>query len=324
MSTTPPQPAETRHSAELSFSSADFQPLMPDEEPAARQANFLSIAGSGSPIPDYLLHELARADPSTCPVHDYLSLFSRRLYQLFFRGRGQQDLPNQLGLPKASPWSDRIGHLLGLNPQSSAEVGSVRELAALAPALLTGSRDALEACLERLLAQYLQEGANEPARIKIQEYCGQESEIDAAYQNRLGQQRHCIGHSCVLGAQVRDAGSTIQVLVSGLGASQLQAFRERGPATQALKGALDLLLSYPLRVRLKLRPRDAHTHQVRLAHTRLGPPFPEICFEVGVPEPKALHGRCCPRPLASSHPSRANQPSPGERENAASMTGTRF
>jgi type VI secretion system protein ImpH len=224
-----------RHDPGLAFSTGDVRavrrvelpPRPSDPEGAPRQGfvvttTFLGLTGGVSPLPNYLLEEVAQEDPDAARVRDFLDVFHHRLLALLSVAlRGHDVAGGALAGPAGVAWAERIGALAGLMAGEVQGLGAVPpwRLLRLAPLLaepcITG--EGLAAALEDVLEDELG-----PARVTVTPFAGGWMDLPEDQIARLGQEGCRLGRALPLGRRVWDPAGGFKVNVGPLGADQYQ------------------------------------------------------------------------------------------------------
>jgi type VI secretion system protein ImpH len=269
-----------RHDPALAFSAADVvevrelqrPALFSDPDCAERRGwevvtTFLGLSGAVSPIPLYLSEEVAREDPETPQLRDFLDLFHHRLISLLYRARASRDVPNGWRRDGRDAWTPRLLALLGVDVGEPARGGALPawRLLRLAPLLAERvvTADALEAVLEDALAEDL--GG---ARVEIEPFAGAWVDIPAGDQVALGVRASRLGE-LVLGRRVYDAAGRFRVVIGPLTSEGHGRFTYGG-ALRRVTEVLDALVAEPLEREIVLWLAADAAPQLRLGASRLG------------------------------------------------------
>lgn len=245
-----PKGLSVHHQPGLAFSSSDIARIQRDDAGGVTVwANFLGLTDSQSPIPDYMTHDLMRCDERSKTTRDFLNIFHHRLYELLFFGLQAQDLAFAWSRDQDPRWKTRVQALLGLAGTTSLPDST------LATALLwqTPSAAVIEQALLTLLAPFLRATSSRPVTFELKEFCGSRVPLDRSFQNRLGRQHHCLGKDCVLGDQVIDRASKIEIVVKNLDEAQLRAFEAQGSAHKRLAQFMAAVMDRPIDIELVLQ-----------------------------------------------------------------------
>lgn len=262
-----PPGLQVHHQPTLTFASQDISTVRRNEAGGYTiWANFLGLTDGNAPLPDYLSHDMVRCDDKAQRSQDYFNLFHHRLYELLFFGLQAQDLAFAWSEGQDLRWRHRVQALLGLS-QASPKLS-----AAFVPVLLGQNPSAklIESALVAALEPYLESSSDNAATLQLKEFCGAFVALDPAYQNRLGQNNHGLGQDCVLGTQVIDRASEIQILVENLDEAQFCAFQPEGEAHELLRTLIALVLSRPIEVELELHLHPAAARRQSKKNATLG------------------------------------------------------
>lgn len=242
-----PEGLRVHHEPGLAFASSDIAKVQcHDTNNFTVWTNFLGLTDGHSPVPDYLLHDMVRCDDNAERTRDFLNIFHHRLYELLFFGLQTQDLPLAWSQNQDPRWHRRVQALLGLSdPTLSVSMSS---------ALLfqTPGASMVETALRDALRPYLKASSPTPTTLKVKEFCGGSVALDCAFHNQLGRCNHSLGQDCVLGEQVIDRASKIELVIEHLDQDQFRAFEPGGRAHERTATLLGLLLARLVEVELVL------------------------------------------------------------------------
>ena len=275
------EPVLFRHDPGLAFSTADVvsvrerprPPRASEPEGAERRGwevvtSFMGLSGSASPLPCYLLDEVAREDPDAPVLRDFLDLFHHRLISLLYRARASRDVPNGWRSDGRDGWTPRLLALCGVEETEASARTSlpVWQLLRLAP-ILAGrvlTADGLEAALADVLA-----GDLGSARVTVEPFAGAWVEIAADEQVALGTRASRLGKDLVLGRRVFDAAGRYRVVIGPLSKEGHARFTSGG-ALRRTTELLDGLVAEPLEREIVLLLLPEAAPQLRLGAARLG------------------------------------------------------
>lgn len=262
------------HNSALEFGSREINKVeRTDNGEYLVQANILGMSGEGSPVPLYLVQDLAIPGEEFERSRAYLDVFHHRLYALLFRGLNELDLPGQATQSQSSPWIERLSTLLGLDGSVLTNLKhlSVSDVLRLAPLLATHakSRPAIEKAINLLLTPYLTSSDGRRAKAYLHDFEGDWTKIDQDNLVRLNQANHRLGHEPLLGKRVRHRAAGARIEIRPLQAKQQEFFETGGKAYLQLGELLSLCISAPIRFELDLRLLYENQDHATLGRSRL-------------------------------------------------------
>ena len=270
-----------RHDPGLGFSAGDVLEVRettrrarasePDE--AERRGwevvtTFLGLSGAASPLPLYLLDEVAREDPDAPRLRDFLDLFHHRLISLLYRTQASRDMPNSWRSDGRDRWTPRLLALLGVDVLEASRRSSLPawQLLRLAP-LLAGrmvTADGLEAALTDVLREDL-----DGAQVTVEPFEGAWVEIAPEDRVALGVKASRLGQDLVLGGRVFDAAGRFRVVIGPLTAEGHARLTREGALGRATE-LLDALVAEPVEREVELWLAADAAPPLRLGASRLG------------------------------------------------------
>lgn len=259
------------HDPSLSFHATDVvsvtvAPSAPDPENVLAPSHpvyhvttaFLGLSGSVSPLPAYFAEELVFEDADNSVRRDFLDLFHHRLLSLFFRSVVRYRLSAEHTAELKDAWSERAFALLGIDVYQQPPPGKLKpaQLLQFAPLLAHKSRGprALEVGLQVALEEHLN-----GARVRVQEYAGRWTAVDAPSWTRLGQSCTTLGRDMLLGQRIFDRSGAFAVHVGPVTWRVYERLRPGGDLLGLLKEFVGWLVRDPLDYTLvvTLLPREA-------------------------------------------------------------------
>jgi type VI secretion system protein ImpH len=243
------------HDPSLSFHASDVValtviPSAPDPENVLAPTHpvyhvtsaFLGLSGSVSPLPGYFAEELVFEDADNPVRRDFLDLFHHRLLSLFFRSVVRYRLSAEHTAELKDAWSRRAFALLGLDVYQEPPPGKLGPLKLLqfAPLLAHKSRGprALEVGLQVALEEHLS-----GAEVRVQEYAGRWTAVDASSWTRLGQKCTTLGQDVLLGRRIFDRAGSFAVHI---GPATWRVYERLRPGGDLL-GLVDELVGWLVR-----------------------------------------------------------------------------
>jgi type VI secretion system protein ImpH len=259
------------HDPSLSFHASDVValtviPSAPDPENVLAPthpvyhvtSSFLGLSGSVSPLPSYFAEEIVFEDADNPVRRDFLDLFHHRLLSLFFRSIVRYRLSAEHTAELKDAWSRRAFALLGLDVYEQPPPGKLgaARLLQFAPLLAHKSRGprSLEVGLQVALDEHL-----DGARVRVQEYAGRWTGVDASSWTRLGQKCTTLGQDVLLGRRIFDRAGSFAVHIGPVTWRVYERLRPGGDLLGLVAELVEWLVRDPLDYTLvvTLLPREA-------------------------------------------------------------------
>jgi type VI secretion system protein ImpH len=219
---------------------------------------FLGLTGSVSPLPSYFAEELVFEDADNPVRRDFLDLFHHRLLSLFFRSVVRYRLSGEHTAELKDAWTQRAFALLGMDVYEQPPPGKLgpARLLQFAPLLAHKSRGprSLEVGLQVALEEHL--GG---ARVRVQEYSGRWTGVDATSWTRLGQKCTTLGQDVLLGRRIFDRAGSFAVHIGPVTWRVYERLRPGGDLLALVEELVGWLVRDPLDYTLvvTLLPREA-------------------------------------------------------------------
>lgn len=225
---------------------------------------FLGLSGAASPLPPYLLEEIAQEDEEAPQRREFLDLLHHRFISLFYRARARGDWPNGYRSDQSDRWSQRVLALLGRDRGTRVEPWRV-----LRWAPLLAQRNVTPAAVEAALADVLADEVG-AVGVTVEPFVGGWAAIDVDDENRLGRARSALGRDLVLGRRILDRGGKFRVVLGPLSREEAARVGKDGEILRKVDRALTELCPATLEreIVLWLAP-DAAPH-LELGAARLG------------------------------------------------------
>jgi type VI secretion system ImpH/TssG family protein len=254
------EPVRFVPSAELGFAARD---ATASSDPRAWVTNFLSLTGADSPLPPYLVEELAREDVDRPVRRALLTPFHHRATALLFRSVQRCRVP-EVTRSRSDAWPSR---LVGLTRVDADTDATSREVALVLAPLLYGppSASSLARALGVISRRWL--GG---APIALQERTGGRVAIDRSARACLGATR--LGDTAVLGSSVADPSSRATITIGPLAADVRGALDRDRAAHRALALTTRWLGDAGSEIEIVVRSDEARAHvgAARLGQSKLG------------------------------------------------------
>jgi type VI secretion system protein ImpH len=216
-----------RHDHSLTFSTADVSSLRledsanapPWDEPAGPAqdrirahitSTFLGLSGAVSPLPTYMVEEVAHDDDDTPVLRNFLDIFHHRFISLIYRAVTRFDFALEYLSGGRDAWSRRVQSLTGVDafaPERRTRLAPGLVLR-IAPVLATRRRSA--AALEAALGEVLRLGE---ARTRVHQFLATWAPLADADQVRLGVENSHLGRGLLLGRRVRSRAGKFRISV---------------------------------------------------------------------------------------------------------------
>ncbi len=212
---------------------------------------FLGLTGASSPLPGYMVEEIAQEDPDRPLRRQFLDLFHHRLLSLLYRALSRYMPEGEATRAGDDVWSRRVLALAGLDTyERGPAVGlSVAQLLRLAPLLATRARTArtLELGLTDVLRNDL--GA---ARISVRQFAGSWVEVDPEQRMMLGKLNSHLGRTSMLGGKLFDRAGKFIIGIAPLDGPTYHRLLPEGDLSQLVREVVALVVRDPLECALEL------------------------------------------------------------------------
>ena len=257
-----------RHDPSLIFASGDVSQvrLVPQvsEWGAEKQGpkhvfevvtTFLGLTGASSPLPGYIVEEIAQEDPDRPLKRQFLDLFHHRLVSLLYRALSRYMLEGETTRAGDDVWTRRVLALAGLDTYERGPSVrlSVSQLLRLAPLLATRARTAQT--LERALADVLREELGE-ARVSIRQFAGSWVEVETEQRMMLGKINSHLGRTSMLGGKLFDRAGKFIIGISPLDGATYHRLLPEGDLMPLVREVVSLVVRDPLECALELGVRE--------------------------------------------------------------------
>jgi type VI secretion system protein ImpH len=256
-----------RHDASLTFSAGDVSGLeahaeQADGPPFSLTTTFLGLSGAASPLPNYLLEEVAHEDPDRPRVRAFLDIFHHRMLSLLVRARARYQLAGEASVTGRDVWALRALAMAGVDAYERPRPGPLPawRLLRLAPLLATRARTGQ--MLADAIADVLSEELD-GARVEVRQFVGGWAPLAGDRRTRLGRPTAQLGRSAVLGSRVIDRAGTFLIRVAPLARPTYERLMPDGDLHPIVRALVDLFVRDPLDCQLELVLGDA-VHAFRL------------------------------------------------------------
>ncbi len=257
-----------RHDPALTFSAGDVSQvkLTPrvsawgEEHKGPRHifevvTTFLGLTGAASPLPGYMVEEIAQEDPDRPMRREFLDLFHHRVVSLLYRALTHYQLEAETTRAGDDAWSRRVLALAGLDTyERGPSVGlSVDQLLRLAPLLVTRARTArtLELALMDVLRNELGE-----AKVTVQQFSGSWVDVEPEQRMKLGKLNSQLGRSSMLGGRLFDRAGKFIIGISPLDGATYHRLLPEGDLSPLVREVVTLVVRDPLECAMELGVRE--------------------------------------------------------------------
>jgi type VI secretion system protein ImpH len=212
---------------------------------------FLGLTGASSPLPGYMVEEIAQEDPDRPVRRQFLDLFHHRLVSLLYRALSRYLLEGEATRAGDDVWSRRVLALAGLDTYERGPSVrlSVGQLLRLAPLLATRARTArtLELALTDVLRNELGE-----ARITVRQFAGSWVEVDPDQRMQLGRLNSHLGRTSMLGGRLFDRAGKFIIGIAPLDGATYHRLLPEGDLSPLVREVVTLVVRDPLECALEL------------------------------------------------------------------------
>ncbi|MFL5348280.1 MAG: type VI secretion system baseplate subunit TssG [Hyalangium sp.] len=229
---------------------------------------FLGLTGASSPLPGYMVEEIAQEDPDRPLRRQFLDLFHHRLLSLLYRALSRYMPEGEATRAGDDVWSRRVLALAGLDTyERGPAVGlSVAQLLRLAPLLATRARTART--LELGLMDVLRNDLGQ-ARITVRQFAGSWVEVESEQRMKLGKLNSHLGRTSMLGGKLFDRAGKFVIGIAPLDGPTYHRLLPEGDLSQLVREVVTLVVRDPLECALELGVSEDV-----LGAFRLGPKAP--------------------------------------------------
>ncbi|HLK99772.1 MAG TPA: type VI secretion system baseplate subunit TssG [Myxococcaceae bacterium] len=257
-----------RHDPAMTFSAGDVSEvkLVPritawgEEQKGPRHVfevvtTFLGLTGSASPLPGYMVEEIAQEDPDRPLRREFLDLFHHRVVSLLYRALTHYLVEAETTRAGDDAWSRRVLALSGLDTyERGPTVGlSVDQLLRLAPLLATRARTART--LELALMDVLRDELGE-AKVSVQQFAGSWVEVETEQRMKLGKLNSHLGRSSMLGGRLFDRAGKFIIGISPLDGATYHRLLPEGDLSPLVREVVTLVVRDPLECAMELGVRE--------------------------------------------------------------------
>jgi type VI secretion system protein ImpH len=233
---------------------------------------FLGLTGASSPLPGYIVEEIAQEDPDRPLKRQFLDLFHHRVVSLLYRALSRYMLEGETTRAGDDVWTRRVLALAGLDTYERGPSVrlSVSQLLRLAPLLATRARTAQT--LERALADVLREELGE-ARVTVQQFAGSWVDVEPEQRMKLGQLNSHLGRTSMLGGKLFDRAGKVIIGISPLDGPTYHRLLPEGDLSPLVREVVALVVRDPLECAMELGVREDVLGAFQLKHknpARLG------------------------------------------------------
>jgi type VI secretion system protein ImpH len=225
---------------------------------------FLGLTGASSPLPPYLVEEVAQEDEEAPLRRDFLDMFHHRFVSLFFRARARSDFANGYRSDQTDAWSRRVLALLGRDRPPRVEPWRV-----LRWSPILAQRNVTAAAVEVAVADVLSEEMGEVG-VSVEPFVGAWVPLDPDDENRLGRARSLLGRDLVLGRRILDRASKFRLVLGPLGRDGLVRLSGNEKLLRRIADAVAELCAATLDFELVLWLTPEAAPHLELGTARLG------------------------------------------------------
>jgi type VI secretion system protein ImpH len=212
---------------------------------------FLGLTGASSPLPGYMVEEIAQEDQDRPLRQQFLDLFHHRLLSLLYRALTRYMPEAEATRAGDDVWTRRVLALAGLDTyERGPSVGLSRsQLLRLAPLLATRARTART--LELALSDVLREDLGE-ARVTVRQFAGSWVEVDSEQRMMLGKLNSHLGRTSMLGGKLFDRAGKFIIGISPLEGGTYHRLLPEGDLSPLVREVVALVVRDPLECALEL------------------------------------------------------------------------
>ncbi len=249
----------------LAFSTAEIQAITrSNDNHFIIYANFLTIYGTASPLPNYYTEYLFSSINQDNPVvREFLDLFQHRLYEKYFELH--QSVQLTTNTDASNHYTQQIYSLAGLGNQSL--IPTIPQNRLLRYAGLLSCKLRTYSNLLKLLSDYAH------VSLEIEPYFRIKRAIATQQYALLGQKNCSLGDDCHLGQSYYSMKNSIKIYFLNLSIEQFKNLLPGQRLSQEVSELIKLYVLQTINVHVELQLHPASTQQSGLCHdsqTRLG------------------------------------------------------
>jgi type VI secretion system protein ImpH len=243
------------HDHTLTFSTVDVSSLRLEadrggapawEEPAGSAhdrikalltSTFLGLSGSVSPLPTYMVEEVAHDDDDTPVLRNFLDIFHHRFISLIYRAATRFDFALEYLSGGRDAWSKRVQNLTGVDafaPERRTRLAPGLVLR-IAPVLATRRRSA--AALEAAVSEVLRLGE---ARTTVRQFLATWAPLAEADRIKLGVENSNLGRGMLLGRRVLSRAGKFRISVGPVASAVRTRLQAGGDLFERVRGVVEL------------------------------------------------------------------------------------
>jgi type VI secretion system protein ImpH len=213
--------------------------------------SFLGLTGASSPLPGYMVEEIAQEDPDRPLRRQFLDLFHHRLLSLLYRALSRYMPEGEATRAGDDVWSRRVLALAGLDTYERGPSVrlSVSQLLRLAPLLATRARTART--LELGLADVLRNDLG-AALISVRQFAGSWVDVEPEQRMTLGKLNSHLGRTSMLGGRLFDRGGKFIIGIAPLDGPTYHRLLPEGDLSPLVREVVALMVRDPLDCALEL------------------------------------------------------------------------
>lgn len=222
------------------------------------ETTFFGMTGSQSPLPGYLLEQIA-TEGETGLRKQFLDFFNHRLIALIYRIwrkyryyiRFQDDASDQ--------FSAQLFALVGLGDEHLRGETPINWCKMLSYAGMLAGRSRSPQVVCGILANCF-----DLEDVSIEQWQLRQVQIPAEQKCRLGMANVQLGHDCVIGDQVADRTGKFMICIKGLDQQRFRAFLPSGSEHKSLLTVVEFILREQMAFDLQLELMQEHAMPVQL------------------------------------------------------------
>lgn len=216
---------------------------------------FLGLTGTDSPLPLFLVSELAQDDAAAELQREFLDLFHNRLTALFYRALTKYDFPAEVRSDGSDRLTTRALQLAGFDVTARRpKVFAPIQLLHVAALFASGPPTArsLRNSMRTLLADELGD-----AELTVAQFTGGWVPLDPDQHNSLGRANNTAALNFVIGSRVRHPANEARIVVKTLAPAAAREFGPGGSAFGRVRSLVATLSPSPATMKLELHVRTS-------------------------------------------------------------------
>ena len=238
-----------RSDVSLGFAAGDLKsvgvervpsPSGPDRHVIRVEATFMGLAGSSSPLPNYLVEDILADSLEGSVRRDFLDVFHHRLISLLYRGMTRASMPREETTRTPSAWRRRALALGGIDSYDASPTRfvPVETVLRMLPLFVGRARSARS--MRTALRHVLSPALGPDATVELVENLAGWLEIERADRVQLGKANHALGKNMHIGSRAPERSGRFAVRIGPLDLDNYARFLPGGDQLPVVRETVQL------------------------------------------------------------------------------------